>query len=153
MLAQAIRKKLGKAVKEEKGFTLIELLAVIVIIGIISIIAVPLIGNIIKDSRDNADVATARQVYDAARLYIVGEKNGAFTDTTVVNIVGAAASDTLQGKGYLDAKLYLPSTKKEITGGTVNFAAGKLTSVVLVWGTGTNDKNTFTDIQVLSSKK
>ena len=37
-----------------KGFTLVELLAVIVILAIIAIIAVPIIGNVIENSRKQA---------------------------------------------------------------------------------------------------
>ena len=50
MLAQAIKRRLSKE-ENQKGFTLIELLAVIVILGIIAVIAVPLIGNVIKNSK------------------------------------------------------------------------------------------------------
>lgn len=138
MLAQAIRKKLGKAVKEEKGFTLIELLAVIVIMGIIAIIAIPMISGLIKNTKDKADLATARQIYEASRLYISTEKNGTIT-TENINILGsaavaggAAAVDGLQIKGYLETPLVLPSTKTNITGGTVSYTNGALTSAAAV---------------------
>jgi type IV pilus assembly protein PilA len=114
MLAQAIKRRLSKE-ENQKGFTLIELLAVIVILGIIAVIAVPLIGNVIKNSKESADVATARQVYDAARLYIVGEKNGDFVGAKTVDL-----SD-IQKFGYIDSPLSLPSSKDPITSGTVNF--------------------------------
>ena len=39
----------------KKGFTLIELLAVIVILAIIALIATPIIMNIIRDSKENAN--------------------------------------------------------------------------------------------------
>lgn len=73
MLAQAMKRRLSKE-ENQKGFTLIELLAVIVILGIIAVIAIPMIGNIVKGSREDADLATARQIYEAARLYVIGEK-------------------------------------------------------------------------------
>ncbi|MBY0009487.1 prepilin-type N-terminal cleavage/methylation domain-containing protein [Paenibacillus typhae] len=113
MLAQAIRKKLGKAGKEEKGFTLIELLAVIVIIGIIAVIAIPMISNIIGNTKTNADVATGRQIYDAARLYIINEKNGSFANETVT-------LTNLTGK-YLESGIRLPSSKSTISSVNVKF--------------------------------
>jgi type IV pilus assembly protein PilA len=148
MLAQAIKRRLSKE-ENQKGFTLIELLAVIVILGIIAVIAVPLIGNVINKSRSDADVATARQIYDATRMYIIGEKNGDFSGTTIVAIEGTGG---LQDKGYLEASLYLPSNKKLVTAGTVNFTSGKLTTVLIKWGTGDNDKKEFTAAQVLSAE-
>lgn len=134
MLAQAIRKKLGKAGKEEKGFTLIELLAVIVILGVIAVIAIPLISNVIDNSKKDSDVATARQIYDAARLYVINEKGGVFAQTggLTITIGPKATADTLQAKGYLESPIYLPSTKAEITGGTVVYNAdGTLSSVTI----------------------
>lgn len=62
--------------KEEKGLTLIELLAVIVIIGIIAAIAIPLIGGVIKDTKENARTATANQLFEAAKLYSIANHNG-----------------------------------------------------------------------------
>lgn len=135
-----LKKRFGKLGREEKGFTLIELLAVIVIIGIIAVIAIPLIGNILSKSKESADVATARQIYDAARLYVTSELNGDFTGETITD-TSVASKDTgeilnisiagLQAQGYLDKKLYLPSNKKEITAGTVTFKAKTLDSVTI----------------------
>lgn len=165
MLAQAIRKKLGKAVKEEKGFTLIELLAVIVIIGIIAVIAIPMISNILSKSRVDADVATARQIYDAARLYVIGEKNGQFTETTTpsggtatttgrtITIVSSTNTDSLMGTGYLETPLYLPSTKAQIDGGTVVFSStGALVSVTISTDGTEPDPAVFTAAEVLKSE-
>lgn len=160
MLAEAVRKKLGKASKEEKGFTLIELLAVIVILGVISVIAVPLIGNVIGNSKTNSDVATARQIYDAARLYVVGELNGEFkkeiTETGEsiahglrVKVASPTSTDvTLQTKGYLESPIYLPSDKTQITAGTVEFTTtGELKDVSVTTTSGTK---TFTAAKVMA---
>jgi type IV pilus assembly protein PilA len=125
MLAKALRKRLSK---EEKGFTLIELLAVIVIIGIIAVIAVPLIGNVISNSKEDADLATARQLYDAARLYVIGEANGDYVANTEVTLA------ELQTGHYIDGTIVLPSTKATLIGATtvVTFDAnGTLVSVAL----------------------
>ncbi|MGO4696207.1 type II secretion system protein [Paenibacillus sp. 2TAB26] len=114
--------------KEEKGFTLIELLAVIVILAVIAVIAVPLIGNIISNTKAKSDLATARQVYDAARLYNVAVNAGEMKTVSIAD---------LQTGNYLEKKIYLPSNKAEILGGTVTFTSGVLTSVTLATSAAT----------------
>ncbi|CAH1209500.1 hypothetical protein PAECIP111892_03230 [Paenibacillus auburnensis] len=161
MLANAIKKRLNKE-EGQKGFTLIELLAVIVILGIIAVIAIPLIGNIISNAKEDSDVATARQIYDAARLYIAGEGDGKFNRDAAYNI---KISD-MKTKGYLDNDLSLPSSKATITGGAVYFTKdGQLSSVqiapkplgsaavdtVPTTGTATTAGGSFTASQVLKS--
>ncbi|PRO64901.1 pilus assembly FimT family protein [Alkalicoccus urumqiensis] len=66
-------KKLKQLLKNQKGLTLVELLAVVVILGIIAAIAVPSIGGIIENSREDAQVANAETLHDAARLAVIGE--------------------------------------------------------------------------------
>lgn len=126
--------------KEEKGFTLIELLAVIVILAVIAVIAVPLIGNIINKTKGDADVATARQVYDAARLYITSEQSGDFKSKKI-NVVGTGTSGAgagLVSMGYLENGVVLPSTKVALSGGEVIFDGnGVLLSVTLTTGAST----------------
>lgn len=143
-----VMKRMGK---EEKGFTLIELLAVIVIMAIIAVIAVPLIGNVINRSKTDGDLATASQVYNAARLYVVGEQNGDFA--TVANRTVTLANMT--GAGYLNADLNLPSSKAKVTSATVVFTeTGQLTSVtILPAGQGATADGLYTAAQVLSAKK
>lgn len=109
MLTKALKARQAR-LQEEKGFTLIELLAVIVILGIIAVIAIPLIGNIISNSKDDGDIATARQVYDAARLYVIGEKNGDFSS---VASSGVTLDDLQKGK-YIESNIVLPSTKEPL---------------------------------------
>lgn len=98
MFVQALRKRLGKAVKEEKGFTLIELLAVIVIMGIIAVIAIPMISGLINNTGDKADLATARQVYEASRMYITTELDGKI-GTATIQVIGTAPTESAAGTG------------------------------------------------------
>ncbi|AIQ38182.1 type II secretion system protein [Paenibacillus sp. FSL R5-0345] len=157
MLAQAIKRRLSKE-ENQKGFTLIELLAVIVILGIIAVIAIPLIGNIISDAKEDSDIATARQIYDASRLYIVGVKDGQFSNST--SAVNVTIAD-MQTAGYLDNKLSLPSTKATITSGTVYYTdKGQLDYIVIApkpkgssdVTAGSTTEGKFSAEQVLKSK-
>jgi type IV pilus assembly protein PilA len=141
-------KTLKKFNKNQKGFTLIELLAVIVILAVIAAIAIPLISNIIGKSKEDADMATARQVYDAARLYVTNESSGDFKDK-VIEITGG--TDSLQVKGYLETNIALPSTKATIASGTVTFGpTGTLTNVVL--RISDNEQWTFNGSDVIAGK-
>ncbi|NIK77298.1 type IV pilus assembly protein PilA [Paenibacillus castaneae] len=139
---QMILKRLKK---EEKGFTLIELLAVIVILAVIAVIAVPLIGNIINKTKTDANIATARQIYDAARLYATADKNGVFGDFTIKQI---------QDAKYLEDPIYLPSTKKEIDGSNSVFKANANDKTFLI--IYTNDSSTtiaaqYSKAEIMSS--
>lgn len=142
--------------RSEKGFTLIELLAVIVILAVIAAIAIPLINGVIDRSRNSANIATARQAYDAARLFLSQENNGDYT-TELVPIIGAGTTYTagattaagagagLVSKGYLDASITMPSSKVAISGGYVQFGtSGNLTTVIIETGAaGTGKRWTF----------
>ncbi|MBD7967691.1 prepilin-type N-terminal cleavage/methylation domain-containing protein [Paenibacillus gallinarum] len=126
MLTQALKARKAR-LADEKGFTLIELLAVIVILAIIAVIAIPLIGNVIDNSKEDGDIATARQIYDAARLYVIGEEDGVFVDAEV-------RLQDLQTNGYIENGIVLPSSKVPLVGDTtiVLFDAdGALNSVTL----------------------
>lgn len=154
MFAQAIKRRLSKE-ENQKGFTLIELLAVIVILGIIAVIAIPMIGGIINNTKKDADLATARQVYESARLYITAEKKGQFTSTSGFTVTVA----DLKSKGYLDTGIVLPSTKELLSAGNVYFAAdGTLVDAVAVdLRTATLNTDTtmkkYTETEILSTEK
>lgn len=78
-------KMLKNKLKEQKGLTLIELLAVIVILGIIAAIAIPSITKVIENSRNDAKVAEAIQIIEAAKLANVdgtGTPDSTTTPTT-----------------------------------------------------------------------
>ena len=58
----------------KKGFTLIELLAVLVILAIIALIAVPIVQNMIRDSRKNATLRSAEFYIDAINKTIASRQ-------------------------------------------------------------------------------
>ena len=57
--------------KNKKGFTLIELLAIIVILAIIAVITVPIILNIIENSKKGAATDSAYGYKDAIEKFYV----------------------------------------------------------------------------------
>ena len=54
-----------------KGFTLVELLAVIVVLAIISIITIPMIGNVIDESKKKALEVSANGLVEAANYFTI----------------------------------------------------------------------------------
>ncbi|MBU3189475.1 prepilin-type N-terminal cleavage/methylation domain-containing protein [Clostridium bowmanii] len=90
-----------KNVKKKKGFTLIELIIVISIIAVLAAIAVPKYGEIQKDAKIKADIASAKVIADATVALIAQEKitKSAYTSAAVLG-------DDI--KGYLQT---VPVTK------------------------------------------
>ena len=102
----------------KKGFTLIELLAVIVILAIIALIAVPLIINMIEESRIKSAVVSGRNYVKAVNYkiaqdalndkitpsgeYVIGENE---LEVTVNNIETITGSYEIGEKGVLTAGL------------------------------------------------
>lgn len=82
-------KQTWKKLKKEKGFTLVELLAVIAILGIIVAIAVPVVGNVIDNSKEDAYDANIELIINAARLADVsGEFNTSGMTPEELNTAG-----------------------------------------------------------------
>ena len=89
---------------KKKGFTLIELLAVIVILAIIALIAVPVIMNIISESRKSAFKDTAYGIISAGELYYAEkllDPNGMTEEATFTFTDGAVSPSGLNVKGSL----------------------------------------------------
>lgn len=51
------------------GFTIVELLAVLIILGILALIAVPVILNLIRDARNNANIKSIDNLIRASKYY------------------------------------------------------------------------------------
>ena len=94
---------------KRKGFTLVELLAVIVVLAVISIITIPMIGNVIEESKKKALEQSVNGLVEAARYYSI-ENDGTYEFLFDENKKG----ETINGKklsynGSINAegKLYL----------------------------------------------
>ncbi|MGV8979783.1 prepilin-type N-terminal cleavage/methylation domain-containing protein [Clostridium sp.] len=74
-----------KNVKKKRGFTLIELIIVISIIAVLAAIAVPKYGEIQKDAKVKADIASAKVIADATVALIAEEKiTGTYTTAAIL---------------------------------------------------------------------
>ena len=62
-----------KNMKNKNAFTLIELLAIIVILAIIAVITVPIILNVIENSKKGASIDSAYGYKDAVQKYYLSK--------------------------------------------------------------------------------
>lgn len=77
----------------KKGFTLVELLAVIVILSIISLIAIPIVGNVIEESR--------RSALENSVIFYVKEIESKFSEWTIEGIPDDVTYTTNSGRMFL----------------------------------------------------
>ncbi|MUV36827.1 hypothetical protein JNUCC1_00631 [Lentibacillus sp. JNUCC-1] len=113
--------RLKRRFKQEKGFTLVELLAVIAILGIILAIAIPSIGNVIDNSKKDADQANVDLILNAARLAYLEEGQPDEGATYTVS--------DLNTKGYLAEVPTEPGNEESVYSGevTVSKSGTKIT--------------------------
>lgn len=114
---------------KKRGFTLMELLAVIVILAIIALIAVPIILNVIDETKKKAIKESANGYLDAVEKAIVLEniKEKNFNDGTYYIKNGDLYSDDNLETKVLDVKV-----KGDIPNGSdLNIEKGRITSCYL----------------------
>ncbi|MCI5552632.1 MAG: type II secretion system GspH family protein [Tenericutes bacterium] len=94
---------------KEKGFTLIELLAVIVILSVITLITVPMITNVIEESKKKALASSVEGLVESANLYAI-ENDGVYEFLFDKKHKGSTLKgESLDYRGNIDGegKLYL----------------------------------------------
>ena len=94
---------------KKKGFTLIELLAVIVILSVITLITVPMITNVIEESKKKALASSVEGLVESANLYAI-EKDGVYEFLFDKEHQGSTKKgESLDYRGNIDGegKLYL----------------------------------------------
>ena len=147
-----------KTKKRKKAFTLIELLAIIVILAIIAVITVPIILNIIDNSKKGAAIDSAYGYKDAVNKWYVQElakpnnQNLKLDKTYTVEsdgkLTGKFEGDESQTKSVtIDVSGTVP------TGGSLTYSNNVLTSGTLIIGdyTATYSNGSFTAVKTSAS--
>ena len=94
---------------KEKGFTLIELLAVIVILSVVTLITIPMVTNVIEESKKKALASSVEGLVESANLYAI-EKDGVYEFLFDKEHKGSTIKgESLDYRGNIDGegKLYL----------------------------------------------
>ena len=135
--------------KKNKGFTLIELLAIIVILAIIAVITVPIILNIIENSKKGAATDSAYGYKDAVNKWYVEklslDHNFNLSSSYTIED-GKIIDDSVQN----DAGVLIPFTGEKPTNGYLNYTNNVLTTGCLTFG---DYKVTFANGEVTSTVK
>ena len=93
----------------KKGFTLIELLAVIVILSVVTLITIPMITNVIEESKKKALTSSVEGLVESANLYAI-ENDGVYEFLFDKEHQGSTKKgESLDYRGTIDGegKLYL----------------------------------------------
>ena len=117
------------------GFTLVELLAVIVIISIISLIALPVLLNVIKDSRKSSEKESVKLYLDTINntIYKQNLKTKYEPDSCIIQSTGDLICQSEDEDIYLDENkenkiLSIEMKGKKPSEGTLFFTNGKITT-------------------------
>ena len=142
----------------KNGFTLIELLAVIVILAIIAVISVPIVLNIIEESKDNATLRSADFYLDAVETSIATStlKNKNILDGTY-NILESGNICLSYDNDNKCIEELIVEVKGEVpsVGSTIIITSGKISAIELKYGEKTIVKNSDGDLvyQTVSEEK
>lgn len=111
----------------KKGFTLIELLGVIVILGVLSVLIVPVVNNIMLESREKLAKSQEEAILKAAKnwghanMFMLPDCDGAATCSDTITItLGQVMND-----GFLDNQLIKDVNKNKIYSEATEIVVGK----------------------------
>lgn len=111
--------------KKKNAFTLIELLAIIVILAIIAVITVPIILNIIENSRKGASIDSAYGYRDSIHQYYLSKSVGSTTDnvlaTEVIKNVSDLETDGLTVSGDKPTEGWVQLNKGQVVDYSLKF--------------------------------
>ena len=94
----------------KKGFTLIELLAVIIILSVITLITIPMITNVIEESKKKALVSSVQGILDSTDYFTMSHETGVYEFLFDKEHQGSTIKgESLEYKGNIngEGKLYL----------------------------------------------
>ena len=120
------KNKLDNSKNDKKAFTLIELLAIIVILAIIAVITVPIILNIIENSKVGAATDSAYGYKDAINKWYASK----LQEDSQYQF---AESYTISSDGKL-GDIEIPLSGNKPSGGYLNYSNNTLTGGCLVFG-------------------
>ena len=95
---------------KKKGFTLIELLAVIVILSVITLITIPMITNVIEESKKKALMSSVQGILDSTNYFTMSHEAGVYEFLFDKEHQGSTKKgESLDYRGNIDGegKLYL----------------------------------------------
>ena len=94
----------------KKGFTLIELLAVIVILSVITLITIPMITNVIEESKKKALASSVQGILDSTNYFTMSHETGVYEFLFDEEHQGSTINgEKLEYRGTIDGegKLYI----------------------------------------------
>lgn len=92
-------------INSKKGFTLVELLAVIAILGIILTITIPVVANVILNSKDNLHDQQSKQLEKAAKVWFLESNKDLLDDESCkISVSDIIDKGFVEGNDVIDPK-------------------------------------------------
>lgn len=128
-----VKDRKGDSVKNNKAFTLIELLAILVILAIIAVITIPIILNVIENTRKGAAIDSAYGYKDSVSKYFLSEL---VKDDALILDGSYTVSDGVLSGSFGEGKtttLEIPVAGEKPTGGYLSYSNNKMNGGCLIF--------------------